>query len=163
MWSPLVSDPLSPWQPLFKLALHWWFESLGRCHHSIAKRNQASVQVLELKTLLTLHLETHWMEVLMVTGWYSNCLLWKTILWILSDFRATVARFPNTLESFPTRVFQSLVNVKRLVSLQISGTFSVLRLLAYSYLYKKLNGHWKGAVKILLSTGSSTLLCPAVI
>ena len=60
-------------------------------------------------------------------------------------------------------MFQSLVNVKRLVSLQISGTFSILRLLAYSYLYKKLNGHWKGAVKILLSIGSSTLLCPAVI
>lgn len=37
-------------------------------HHSIAKRNQASVQVLERKTLLTLHLETHWMEVLMATG-----------------------------------------------------------------------------------------------
>lgn len=75
--------------------------------------------------------------------------------WIPSDSGASVARFPNTLEPFPTHVLQSLVNVKRLFSLQISETFSLVRSLAYSHLYKKLNEHPKGTIKILLSTGST--------
>ena len=77
----MVSDPSSPWQPPFEMALRCWPESLGSAHHhSIANTNQATVQALEFKILLTLHLEKWWAEVLPVNSLYLNGRLWKTVV-----------------------------------------------------------------------------------